>query len=274
MKGDTELYKLNFKLELLYQPNSNFPLYKKLGEDYKFYDTNIKKDEFESFVSLDVAQIEYIVKNILHGDISYRIDEECEDWYDRAKTYLGCNGYEVSFLPLYILLGLKIIGFDDDLSEKFVKQYIKNKEENTLNISDEEIIENIEKYSRQKKYYIIENEKDIIKEIVFLQSVFEAKITDKIGFSLKNYDQKYIQVCRNSIAIKNYRGNKNLKESENINYTLNAFKHLQMKNAKKALIEIGKKNMDTNIIDYRFINSVIDNQCDIIQKIIKLTSRR
>lgn len=246
-------YLLSYNLDIFYKPD---PLL--IGASKKL---NLETFTFEQYYEKNKNIIEYsypinsdelnnIVKNILHGQISYVINDNDLNWlqeFDQIslKNTEILNNEKYTFN--YIILKLMLIGFTKNKALDIAKSYFSYLKENKEVLSLEQFIKSINNKIKYKEYWITNKVSDYhYKEKKYLDKLLKYKLNNWFEFEYSYFEREYINICNNSFSKENYILNSTK------SYLINKPKKLEEQ--KKYLFQA----YETIIID--IINELIDEK--------------
>lgn len=206
-------YLLTFDLRILYCPNIRLAIscqelnVEALEFSHYEKDLNILFSSYE----IKAEKINNLVKNILNGKIGNELEEKEMLWVQKFEKELNENENLLKNEKLifnYLILKLKLLGFEELEAQNFVKTYFKYKIEGKNIPTIETFITAINKKLNNKVFWVCNNldeEKEI--EIKFIHKILNYKNKLMHNFDFNLFKDEYLNICEKSFINKIYKFN-------------------------------------------------------------------
>lgn len=190
-------------------------------KEYKIYNSNSGYfEELEekpigidiNSLECDIDVIKDIMKDVIHTDCGYLIDDDKMKWYlnfekeQKTKPHLLKND---ELLFNYLVLKGTLAGIKEDVAKQIYANYIANKNNYSGDITKiEQIIFRLDEFIKQKKYWIPDISGEINKECLLLDDIIRSRSTS-VDYNFEMFEERYLKTCNEGYIRKILRYNKN-----------------------------------------------------------------
>lgn len=276
-------YFLTFDFRILYSPNINLGLLCKELDvnslEFVRFDGDI--NELKYYYEIQPEKIDVLVKNILTGEIGTELNSKEMYWLELFEDELTNNKDLISDNKLtfnYLILKLKLLGFDDREAEEIITNYYKHLLSGIDILTVEELVSIINRKMKKKKFWVcndLSDEKEI--ELEFIKKVLNKKIELSHNFDFDVFRNEYLEICKKSFINKIYKFNSN--------YSYLISNPLSLVEQKQYLISIHKSHI-AGILQYLiqeykylsndtiFFNMLIEEMSNVLKLYLSIETNK
>lgn len=268
-------YFLTYDFKILYCPNTKLKLSCKELDINKliFNKYNGDFNLIDYYFEIDSNTVDSLSKSVFNGKIGIELIDEDMEWIKKFERLAKTNIHlyeNRNLLFNYIIMKLKLAGFQEPLALEFAKSYFLNLDKG-LKIPDEsEFLKTIEYLINKKTYWIGNNiDKASQLENKFIKTLlaYKRKLQFKFDFSMLKDD--YLKIVEKSIvnylysfnSTESYCVTKTLTLEEQEPYLIQCY-NIVLKNLFKEIIETEYKDF---INEDRFINMITKEMINVVR---------
>lgn len=210
--------------KIIYMITYDFNIYTKpdiWDKEYKIYDYQTgffkeleTKPKYidENILIADLDVIKDIMKNIVYSEYGKILDEDKMKWYlnfeKESKKYTDLLNNE-ELLYNYLILKSMLAGATEEEAKIIFSDYFNKKRNNIPNlISYNKIIEKLDFFIKNKKYWIPDITNEEKKEILLLDDMMRSRAENQ-NYKYELFEKRYLDICNSGYIRKIMEYNKN-----------------------------------------------------------------